>query len=107
LEKGIVEKENENAKVEAIKVSEIQAEVAIKQSDAAKDLALAEPALMRAMSALDSLDRKDLGNCKTMAKPPPGINLLPACCFLSHMSLSHPISFHPIPYHLSRSLLHC
>jgi dynein heavy chain len=77
LEKAIVEKENENAKVEAIKVSEIQAEVAIKQSDAAKDLALAEPALMRAMSALDSLDRKDLGNCKTMAKPPPGIVRLP------------------------------
>lgn len=33
-----------------------------------------EPALMRAMSALDSLDKRDLGNCKTMAKPPQGVD---------------------------------
>lgn len=72
-EKDVVEKENDNAKIEQDKVAEIQAEVAAKQTDASKDLALAEPALMRAMAALDSLDRKDLGNCKTMAKPPPGI----------------------------------
>lgn len=70
-EKVVVEKENDNAKVEQQKVAEIQAEVSLKQADAAKDLSLAEPALMRAMQALDSLDRKDLGNCKTMAKPPP------------------------------------
>ena len=72
-EKEVVEKENDNAKVEQGKVAEIQAEVAAKQADASKDLEQAEPALMRAMAALDSLDKKDLGNCKTMAKPPPGV----------------------------------
>lgn len=73
-EKDVVEKENAKALVEKKKVSDIQAEVAIKQADAAKDLEQAEPALMRAMNALDSLDRRDLGNCKTMAKPPPGVD---------------------------------
>lgn len=72
-ERVMVEQENNNAKVEANKVAQIQAEVAVKQADASKDLEQAEPALMRAMAALDSLDRKDLGNCKTMAKPPPGV----------------------------------
>ena len=72
-EKDMVEVENAKAVVEAAKVSEIQAEVAAKQADASADLALAEPALLRAMAALDSLDRRDLGNCKTMAKPPPGV----------------------------------
>eukprot|EP00981_Chlorochromonas_danica_P012313 scaffold4815_cov184-Ochromonas_danica.AAC.1 len=72
-ERMMVEQENENAKVEAQKVAQIQAEVSAKQADASKDLEQAEPALMRAMAALDSLDRKDLGNCKTMAKPPPGV----------------------------------
>jgi dynein heavy chain, axonemal len=72
-ERVIVEQENNNAKIEAEKVEKIQAEVAAKQADASKDLEQAEPALMRAMSALESVDKKDLGNCKTMAKPPPGV----------------------------------
>ena len=65
-EKMIVEQENEKAVVEESKVAVIQAEVAAKQADASKDLAEAEPALAKAMAALESLDRKDLGNCKTV-----------------------------------------
>eukprot|EP01033_Poteriospumella_lacustris_P003465 gene3469-2562_t len=72
-EKDVVEAENENAKVEEAKVATIQAEVSAKQEDAARDLAAAEPALMRAMEALNSLDKKDLGACKTMNKAPPGV----------------------------------
>jgi dynein heavy chain len=73
-EKIIVESENAKALVEQEKVAKIQMEVSIKQEDAAKDLEAAEPALMRAMAALDSLDKRDLGNCKTMTKPPPGVD---------------------------------
>ena len=73
-ERAVVERENDNAKVEEAKVAEIQTEVAMKQADAAKDLEQAEPALIRAMGALESLDRRDLGNCKTMAKPPAGVD---------------------------------
>ena len=72
-EKEVVERENAKARVEAAKVGEIQKDVAAKQADASADLAQAEPALLRAMAALDSLDRRDLGNCKTMTKPPPGV----------------------------------
>eukprot|EP00605_Chrysophyceae_sp_TOSAG23-4_P000963 GSChrysophyteH1.ASY1.ANO1.1063.1 assembled CDS len=68
------EEDNEKAMVEAAKVAEVQAEVSRQQQDCAKDLAMAEPALMKAMAALDSLDKRDLGNCKTMTKPPPGVD---------------------------------
>jgi dynein heavy chain len=73
-EKIIVEQENAKARVEAAKVAEIQAKVAAQQADASADLAQAEPALLRAMAALDSLNARDLGNCKTMSKPPPGVD---------------------------------
>ena len=43
-------------------------ELLLKQADASKGLKRAEPALVRAMAALESLDRRDLGNCKTMNK---------------------------------------
>jgi hypothetical protein len=43
-------------------------------ADAEADLAAAIPAVQRAMAALDSLDKKELGECKTMVKPPPGVD---------------------------------
>ena len=73
-EKAVVEAENAKALVEAAKVAAVQTEVARQQASCAADLALAEPALMKAMAALDSLDKRDLGNCKTMTKPPPGVD---------------------------------
>jgi dynein heavy chain, axonemal len=73
-EKEKVQAETEKANVEADKVGEIQQDVAKKQADAEADLAKAEPAVQAAMAALDTLDKKDLGTCKTMAKPPPGVN---------------------------------
>jgi dynein heavy chain len=73
-EREVVAAENDKARVEEAKVAVIQAEVAVKQADASKDLEQAEPALLRANQALDSLDRRDLGNCKTMAKPPAGVD---------------------------------
>ena len=73
-EKDIVDAENAKALVEANKVANIQTEVAAQQASCAKDLEMAEPALMKAMAALDSLDKRDLGNCKTMTKPPPGVD---------------------------------
>lgn len=72
-EKVIVELENEKVRVEEMNVAASQAEVTLMYEDAAKDLQQAEPALMRAMNALDSLDRRDLGNCRTMSKPPSGV----------------------------------
>jgi dynein heavy chain len=73
-EKSIVDIENEKAVKEQAQVAEIQIAVQSKAEDTANDLAKAEPALHAAMAALDSLDKKDLGQCKTMNKPPPGVD---------------------------------
>ena len=66
--------EPEKANAEAAKVAALQNEVQKKQDDAMADLALAEPAIEAAMKSLDTLDKKDLGNCKTMATPPKGVD---------------------------------
>lgn len=68
IEKSILESEKTKGLVEENKIAEVQAEVLLRQADASKDLKRAEPALVRAMAALESLDRRDLGNCKTMNK---------------------------------------
>ena len=67
-EKEILESEKTKGLVEENKIAEVQAEVLLRQADVSKDLKRAEPALVRAMAALESLDRRDLGNCKTMNK---------------------------------------
>jgi dynein heavy chain len=72
-EKKIVEAATADANVEKDKVEVMQKEIGAQQADAEADLAKAEPAVVAAMSALDTLDKKDLGSCKTMSKPPPGV----------------------------------
>jgi len=73
-EKEVVEMETENANIEAAKVAQIQTDVTAQASSAEADLAAAEPAVEAAMAALDTLDIKALGNCKSMMKPPPGVD---------------------------------
>ncbi|CAM9224257.1 unnamed protein product, partial [Choristocarpus tenellus] len=73
-EKAIVEVETAKAQVQAEQVAKTQAEVSVKQRDTEADLAKAEPAVVAAMAALDTLNKKDLGECKTMAKPPAGVD---------------------------------
>ncbi len=45
-------------------------EVSIIQADALKDLEIAIPALDAAVQALDSLDKKDISEVRSFAKPP-------------------------------------
>ncbi|TYZ57148.1 hypothetical protein PybrP1_002034 [[Pythium] brassicae (nom. inval.)] len=73
-EKANVEVESKKAGEEAAKCAVIQAEVTEKQRSTQEDLAKAEPAVEQAMAALDSLNKKDLGECKTMSKPPAGVD---------------------------------
>ena len=64
-EKAIVEVENAAAEEEAEKVAVIQVTVTQQAADAERDLAMAEPAVEKAMAALDTLNEKDLsGYCK-------------------------------------------
>merc|ERR1719399_310316 len=46
-------------------------EVRAAQLDAQRDLDIAMPALEKALKSLDSLDKKDIGEIKSFAKPPP------------------------------------
>lgn len=73
-EKAIVEVETAKAQVQAKEVAQIQEEVTEKQRSTEEDLAKAEPAVEAAMAALNTLDKKDLGEAKTMAKPPAGVD---------------------------------
>jgi dynein heavy chain len=73
-EKAIVEVETAKAQVQAEEVAGIQLEVSTKQRSTEADLALAEPAVEAAMAALNTLDKKDLGEAKTMSKPPAGVD---------------------------------
>ena len=73
-EKAVVEIETDKARGEKEEVTKIQLQVSVKQKDTEADLAKAEPAVAKAMAALDTLNKKDLAECKTMAKPPMGVD---------------------------------
>lgn len=66
--------ENESAKVEAEKCAVIAREVSEKQTVCEKELAAAEPLVAQAEAALDTLNKKDLGETKSLKKPPPGVD---------------------------------
>ena len=70
------------SKDEAV-VSKQAAEVAAIQADAQRDLDVAMPALNSALKALDSLDKKDITEIKSFAKPPPAVQVvMEAVCIL-------------------------
>ncbi|MEW5298846.1 MAG: hypothetical protein WDW36_001923 [Sanguina aurantia] len=70
IEKEKVNAENEAAKVEADKCAAIAREVMEKQASCERDLSAAEPLLLQAEAALDTLNKKDLGEAKSLKKPP-------------------------------------
>lgn len=75
VEKEKVNAENESAKVEADKCAVIAKEVSEKQAVCEKELAAAEPLVAQAEAALDTLNKKDLGETKSLKKPPPGMTM--------------------------------
>ena len=64
------------------------------QKNTADDLAKAEPAVNEAMKALDSLKVKELGEAKTMSKPPAGVDDVFAAvmCLLASLDENIPIT---------------
>ena len=117
-EKAIVEDETAKANVEAKKCGVIKEEVTKIATDAQRDLDAAEPLVAKAMAALDSLNKKDLGECKTMSKPPSGVDDVFSAVMVSILSEGAarewstvvdisipPPSFKPVSLSLSRSPL--
>ena len=68
-----VSKEKEIADAEEVKVDGINKEVTIKASDCERDLAKAEPALIAAQAALDTLNKNNLTELKSFGQPPPAV----------------------------------
>jgi dynein heavy chain len=65
------QKDRDSAAIEQAKVAKLSEEVGKKQMDCARDLAKAEPALIAAREALNTLSKTNLGELKSFATPPP------------------------------------
>ena len=74
VEKVKANEENEAAQIEEEKCAIIAKEVSEKQASCEKDLAAAEPLVAQAEAALDTLNKKDLGEAKSLKKPPQGVD---------------------------------
>eukprot|EP00891_Asterochloris_glomerata_P001316 jgi/Astpho2/1316/Aster-06188 len=74
VEKAKVNLENDAAQVEAEKCAVIAKDVTELQARCEKDLAAAEPLVAMAEAALDTLNKKDLGEAKSLKKPPAGVD---------------------------------
>ncbi|KAF7252433.1 Dynein beta chain, ciliary [Varanus komodoensis] len=78
-----VSKEKAIADAEEQKVAAIQAEVCRKQKECEADLMKAEPALVAATAALNTLNKDNLSELKAFANPPPAvINVMAAVMVL-------------------------
>ncbi|CAH8480381.1 unnamed protein product [Dicrocoelium dendriticum] len=71
-----VSAEKEIAAEEEAKVSVIKAEVTLKQRDCEEDLRKAEPALIAAQEALNTLNKNNLTELKALTNPPPDVVLV-------------------------------
>ena len=74
VEKAAASVENDAAQVEADKCAVIATEVSAKQVSVQADLDAAEPLVDQALAALDTLNKKDLGEAKSLKKPPAGVD---------------------------------
>ena len=71
---AVCEKEGAEAAVEKAKCEVIASEVSQKQADCERDLAVAIPAVALAMEALNTIEKKDMGELKAFKKPPGGVD---------------------------------
>jgi dynein heavy chain len=74
IEKAGAEEETAKADIEKRKAQDIEEDVTRRQNAAAAVMAEAQPAVDAAMAALDTLNKKDLGEAKTMSTAPAGVD---------------------------------
>lgn len=80
--------------MEAAKCAVIASEVSEKQASCERDLAAAEPLVQQAEAALDTLNKKDLGETKSLKKPPPGVFCAPtAVSYMPEKACLQPLPF--------------
>ena len=73
VETAKVTKEKEFADGEEKKVAIINQEVSVKQADCERDLLAAEPALVAAQEALNTLNKTNITELKSFGSPPPAV----------------------------------
>ncbi|CBZ52837.1 GA26239, related [Neospora caninum Liverpool] len=73
-EKAKVTAESEKANLEAQTCAEIQRNVSEQRSSCEEDLAKAIPLVQQAEAALNTLNKKDFQEAKSLNKPPPGVD---------------------------------
>ena len=86
IETEKVSKEKATADKEKIKVNQINQEVTVKQKDCAEDLKKAEPALLAAQEALNTLNKSNLTELKAFGSPPSAVVMVTSAVMvlLSH-----------------------
>jgi len=72
-ETAVAEVQQKAAAEEEAKVAVLAAECLVIQKECEEDLKAAEPIIQAALAALDSLDKKSLGEMKSLATPPPEV----------------------------------
>ena len=77
-ETAIAEDQKAAAAIEEDKCSAIAEEVIAFQKECDKDLEAAEPVIQEAEAALNTLDKKSLGELKSLSAPPAGVDLVTA-----------------------------
>ena len=82
VETEIVQKEKAIADVEEKKVAIKAEEVTIKQRSCEEDLSKAEPALIAAGQALDTLNKNNLSELKAFSQPPPAVLTVTSACMV-------------------------
>ena len=82
VETEIVQKEKAIADVEEKKVAVKAEEVTVKQKSCESDLAKAEPALIAAATALDTLNKNNLSELKAFSQPPPAVLMVVSACMV-------------------------
>ena len=81
-EKAIVDEAVEAASGDEAECAQIAEEVSAFQAECEKDLAAAEPIIQAAEAALNSLDKKALGELKSLASPPAGVDDVASACMV-------------------------
>ena len=79
-EKAKASDEAAKANIIAASATKKETEVIAMKADIETKLAAAEPALIAASAALDSLNVKDLGELKSLKKPPAGVDFVTSAC---------------------------
>jgi len=81
-ERAIVEQEQAGARVEEENSTRIEAEVTVQEKSCSEDLAAAEPAMLRAQKALDTLNKANLTELKSLPSPPADVAAVAAATMI-------------------------